>query len=84
MGRESRGARGRENQRVRGVEGVLRGGVVSSKARGSSCVASRRWPRLGCARTTRNAIRREEDDARWAGLGLATVLGQLGCQVSAR
>ena len=35
---------------------------------------SRRWPRLGCARATRNASRREEDDARRGRLGLT---GQL-------
>ena len=35
---------------------------------------SRRWLRLGCARTMRNASRREEDDARRGGLGLT---GQL-------
>ena len=82
-GEGEREARGREDQRVRGVEGVLRGGVVLSRARGSSCVASRRWPRLGCARATRNASRREEDDARGAGLGLVGRLSAgplVGCQ----
>ena len=82
-GREGgKGERGPESE---GVEGVLRGGVASSRARGSSCVASRRWPRLGYARATRNASRREEDDARRGGLGWSVaVLGRTGRWAAAR
>ena len=71
VGETEEGGEQRVRERIeepRGVSRRLNGG--GEEAGGGS----RRWPRLGCARATRNASRREEDDARRGGLGLT---GQL-------
>ena len=67
-----------------------RGGRVASPgveeaSREAGGGGSRRWPRLGCARATRNASRRKEDDARRGGLGRSVaVLGRTGRWAASR
>ena len=83
MGRESRGARGRENQRVRGVRGRLRGAgreprgreagreEVAASARAVPAFASAYWQRLKTTGTGQLG---------WAGWRswATTVTGQVG------